>query len=122
MPKNKPVYVSDILGAGWKTPDTYCNDFAVIGDFSAVYAIVLFDDDWLFKSGLRFKIAYIGMSKRLSRRFANHHALRMVKETERYYQTWFKHVHPDALRVEERNLIRKYDPPLNLIGKKVSLA
>ena len=117
MPKKKSVVrVDDILGEGWMTPNTYCNKFAPLGDFPAVYALVVYDAEWTYK------IAYIGMSRRLSKRFGSHHAVAEIKKSGAfYYQTWFKKMDADALRDEERRLIQEYDPPLNLIGKVVCL-
>jgi hypothetical protein len=122
MPRKRHVSPSDILGDEWKTPNTYCNKFSEIGDFPAVYALVVYDKDCWFQDVIKFKIAYVGMSKRLSRRFKQHHALTIIEETGCYCQTWFMRAEPDELRDLERALIQKYDPPLNLIGKKVSLA
>jgi hypothetical protein len=117
LPKRKNrVRVDDVLGDGWRTPNTYCHKFDVLGDFSAVYALVVYDEEY------NYKIAYIGMSTRIARRFFNHHALDVIQKSGAHYvQTWFKRVPKDQLRDQERELIRKYDPPLNLIGKVVSL-
>lgn len=116
MPKSKPIFrVADLLGEEWKTPNTYGRDFEPLGNFPAVYAIASFDEKY------NCRIAYIGMSAKIAKRFNNHHALEHVRQKSAYYQIWFKPVAAEDLRKEERRLIQEYDPPLNLIGKVVSL-
>jgi len=117
------VGVSDVIGDDWRTPNTYCKKFRSLGDFSAVYLLVVFDNiegcgGTDFDS---FKIAYVGMSCRISKRFGSHHAVDIIRESGRYFQVWFKEFPKEKLRDAERGLIQMYDPPLNLIGKRVSL-
>jgi hypothetical protein len=120
MPRKKHrISVSDVIGEEWKTPNSYAKEFAPLGDFSAVYMLVV-HEDW--RSGMGFQIAYVGMSARLSKRFHSHSALDHIRSTKKYCQIWFKPIDKSHLREEERRLIREYDPPLNLIGKVVSLS
>lgn len=108
-------HVADVLGPEWRTPQTYCNRYATLGDFPAVYALVV------FPTWETYKIVYVGMSKRIGRRFHVHHAVREIQKKYEYYQVWFRHTDVDCLREAERDLIQKYDPPLNIIGKRAEL-
>ena len=108
-----------LVGDGWKTPNTYDNCYAEPISDAAVYLFLLHgwdsrDDFHDFESSL---VAYVGMSKSLSRRWKSHPILREIEATGRYVQKWFLPVREDDLRDQERDLIKKYDPPWNIQGR-----
>lgn len=103
-----------MVSDGWKTPDTYNNHFDMPGLFPAVYLFALFDPDRFDKA----LVAYVGMSKQVSARWAGHNILPELRESQYWPQRWFKRVKPAQLRVEEARLIQAFDPPWNIIGRR----
>jgi hypothetical protein len=99
---------------GWKTPQTYAKSFDCAGDFSAVYAFLLVDR-WDFSLA---RVAYVGMSTRLSQRWSGHSVLSELNEFDDWVQKWFLRVPEDELRATEAKYINEFDPPWNVIGRK----
>lgn len=98
---------------GWKSPDSYGNDFAEPGEISAVYLFMAVNMDDMTE----FHVAYVGMSKRLASRWAKHPTLREIKKGDFYIKRLFKPTPEDKLRTIERHYIQKFDPPWNLAGR-----
>lgn len=113
-----------LVGGGWKTPNTYDNCFSEPIDGAAVYLFLL--HGWDMQDGFhnfdRSLVAYVGMSKRLSQRWSGHPVLRDIEATGRYVQRWFFPTDACDLRVHESELIRTYDPPWNIQGRKRGLS
>lgn len=99
--------------SGWRTPQTYCNFYADAGDFPAVYMFMLVDQ-WDYKIA---RPAYIGMSTRLAQRWCGHEILRDLEAQGLWVQKWFLETPKAELRKVESALIKKFDPPWNIIGR-----
>jgi hypothetical protein len=98
---------------GWLSPDTYCKNFAVAENITAVYMFLAVDMDDM----TRFHIAYVGMSTALKNRWATHQTLREIKRTGWHVKRLFKPTPAAELRAVERGYIQKYNPPWNISGK-----
>lgn len=111
-----------LIQGGWKTPNTYGNEFGEIDSFPAVYLFAAVD---LSFGGDRSEIsgfvAYVGMSKRLADRLASHPIKAKLNKHEWFIQTWFMPEKEPLLRETERRFIRAFDPPFNLSGKVAGL-
>jgi len=113
-----------LVSDGWKTPNTYDNFFAFPTKGPAVYLFLLhgWDTKHDFHNFETALVAYVGMSKKLRQRWATHVVLREIEATGRYIQKWFLPT-PDAnLRDCERKLIKSFDPPWNIQGRKRGVA
>jgi hypothetical protein len=99
---------------GWKSPDTYCQYFEPEGEFSAVYLFAIFEPEQFDRT----LIAYVGMSRCLERRWSNHNILPELNASNYWPKRWFKRVPARSLRTVERDLIQKFDPPWNIIGRR----
>ncbi len=109
-------HVKDVLGDDWRSPNDMGRDFEPLGDFPAVYALVIISEDFL-----DYTMGYIGMTCNLAARFKNHHALKKINRAGRYCQIWFRKTPPKKLRSLERDLIQAHSPILNIQGKVVTL-
>ena len=106
---------ADFVDDGWLSPDTYMSHFEEPCDGSAVYAFVILD-----RESLRLgRVAYVGMSTCLIARWAAHPILRILRAHSDYSVfRWFKPLPTEDLRSVEASLIRKFDPPWNIIGRE----
>lgn len=114
----KPL-TNELVAAGWRTPDTYANDYGKPGDFPAVYLFALFDRSG--ESTERYSkclVAYVGMSTRLKRRWDTHNILPELEESEHWPMRWFRRMDRAALRETERALIHRFNPPWNIVGRR----
>ena len=109
-----------LVSDGWKTPNTYDNCFEYPINGPAVYLFLLhgWDTQADFHNFDKAMVAYVGMSKRLSRRWATHVVLREIQATGRYVQKWFIPTPCVDLRERELSLIQRFDPPWNIQGRK----
>lgn len=98
---------------GWRTPDCYSRSFDAEGDFSAVYLFMLVDRDGYERA----MPAYVGMSTRLSQRWAGHPILTELEDLDQWVQRWFIRVSRPDLRSVEKAHIQRFDPPWNIIGR-----
>lgn len=103
----------ELVSDGWKSPDTYSNEFAEITNKPAVYLFLLFNK-WSFEKAL---VSYVGMSTKLRQRMAGHPILAETNTPDRYSMRWFKPVSACDLRLVESRYIAKFDPPWNIIGR-----
>lgn len=104
----------DLAREGWKSPQSYCNDFDSPGDFSAVYLFLLVDRERFLKA----RPAYVGMSSRLAQRLAGHPVMAELSGVGPWVQQWFVRVPRADLRAVEAAHIKRFDPPWNVIGRK----
>lgn len=104
---------SELVGDGWKTPDTYCNCFSRITNRPAVYLFLLVDRA-TYDMGM---VAYVGMSKKLSQRLTGHPVLGEIQDTGHWAMRWFKPVGECDLRQVEAKYITQFDPPWNINGR-----
>ena len=109
---------SDLTADGWRTPNTYGNDFAEPECAPGVY-LFLMGRDFLFHDGL---VAYVGMSRNLAQRLSNHPTKAEIDSAAAWVATWFKPTPASNLRCIERQYIRQFDPPWNIIGRKRGIA
>ena len=76
-----------------------------------------------------YRVMYVGMSTRLKRRLLRHEVMEKVRDEVALHRcltgsdltvvcpTFFFRPCAENLRGQERDLIRQFNPPLNLIGK-----
>lgn len=105
-----------LIGAGWFSPDTYCDHFEPLPDGPGVYIFVAAD-----LGSMVARVAYVGQSKRLRRRLVVHEIRTLIEQEDFWAQRWFRPVPLDALRTTERQYIEHFDPPYNLIGRRRGL-
>ena len=106
---------------GWKSPNTYGGEFGEVPCAAGVYIFTITDtSDWSPAKwdGL---VAYVGMSKTLSKRISSHPTKRKIDKLDFYLKVWFQPACADQIRNLERVLIRRFNPPWNLIGKKIGV-
>lgn len=99
---------------GWKTPNTYCNQFAPIEQIPAVYLFMLVSKDTYDEE----IVAYVGMSRQLKTRLSNHPMKSALVMPNYWKMVWFKPTPVEDLRSVEAGYIRKFNPPWNINGKK----
>jgi hypothetical protein len=104
-----------LLDDGWKTPDTYTNDFEEIPASSAVYLFLAYRRGYDLREAF---VAYVGMSKNAAARVAQHPIFSMVADDGFWPQRWFKPVAAGQLRNAERRYIIQFDQPYNIIGRQ----
>lgn len=93
--------------AGWKTPNTYGNNFGVPPQKSGVYLLLrLFDGN-----NPNYEIMYIGSAKYLYQRYERHEVKRVLQKIFGYIQFYWIQV--DEYRELEKELIKKYQPKFN---------
>ena len=101
------IFIKD----GWKTPDTYTNSYSQLPKKSGVYIFLRRDIDQKKED----KILYVGMSISISKRIESHNIIPLIKD---FFQIWFKEYPKEQIREIERELIKKYNPPFNIIGRE----
>lgn len=103
---------------GWKTPNSYSNDFAPLPRSSGVYVILRPVQIKNRKNpsgvGIIHHVLYIGMSINIAQRISQHTIKRELNRRGDYVQIWFQRVPKHRLRTRERRLIKRYNPPYNL--------
>lgn len=109
---------ASLIEDGWRTPNTYGNDFAEPHPGPGVYLFLMGRDLW-FQDGL---VAYVGMSRNLVQRLSAHPTRAEIDKAAAWVSTWFKAAPASDLRGVELQYIRQFDPPWNIIGKKRGLA
>jgi excinuclease UvrABC nuclease subunit len=92
---------------GWKTPNTYDEDFSSPPPRSGVYMLVGLNDDE-FKCR---ELLYIGSAKSLAIRYEKHEVRRVLQNIYKRVEFWFHEV--DLYRNREKELIKKYQPKFN---------
>lgn len=102
-----------LIADGWVTQDTYSKEFAPLIDGPAVYLFLLHEREEYRKA----IVAYVGMSDRLRRRIATHNILPLLQKPGYWPMTWFRPVPRKLLRETEREYIRRFDPPWNIVGR-----
>lgn len=114
--------LSDELAAeGWKTPNSYGGDFAVVPETSGVYLFALVDVGVSVSDHATGLVGYVGMSKNLLKRVSAHPTKRKIEKLGVYIRVYFLTAPADEIRDLERDLIRRFNPAWNLIGKKVGV-
>lgn len=99
----------------WFTPNSYGSDFRSLPRRAGVYLLVavnIYD--------LSALVCYVGMSANLSKRLENHPIKRLCENRFPYIKTYFQEV-LSGRRQQEKNLIKKFDPPFNLIHREIGL-
>jgi excinuclease UvrABC nuclease subunit len=115
MPTELPY--AELIASGWRTQDSYYKQYEMIPDESGVYMITAITDR-PYGTPTTEVIAYIGMSKRLSSRHKAHPITKELYRQKYYCRVFFKRFPTEKIRVIERELIHKYNPPYNIIGKR----
>jgi len=107
----------ELLSGGWVSPDTYANHFSPIILGPAVYLFLIYPDR-IFDRAL---IGYVGMSKCLSQRLNGHEVYRKISDHGFWPCRWFMPTSAPDLRKVEADLIARFDPLYNTIGRPVGL-
>lgn len=118
--RNAPKLKQHLISNGWKTPNTYDNCYACPINGPAVYLFLLHGMDKAdgFHDFERAIVAYVGMSSRLAQRWTAHSVLREIESFGNYIQRWFLPTPRQMLRSRELHLIKKFDPPWNILGRE----
>lgn len=114
---NVAQFTAALIRTGWQSPDTYTRAYSPVPTWPGIYMILAHDIDC---SAVRAAfIAYIGMSSILSQRIDSSHEIWQQIARDGYSpQRWFHKTTIAELRVVERALIERYDPPYNIVGRK----
>ena len=100
---------------GWLTPDTYTsNMFAPLSKGAAVYLFLSYQKSD-FDNAL---VSYVGQSTNLCQRLAAHEILRDLDQNNFWTMRWFRRTRHSLLRDVEREYIRRFNPPWNIIGRQ----
>jgi excinuclease UvrABC nuclease subunit len=113
------IPIADVLFCeGWRTPCTYVSKhYASLPQSSGVYIFLSSPiAELTSRDDRQRRVFYVGMARRLARRFQNHHVLVLLDDY--HTQIWFRSVPVAMLRQTERELIHKYNPPYNIIGRR----
>lgn len=94
---------------GWRTPNSYCEDFAVPPTRQGVYAFVYAPT----MPNQAPRVLYVGMSKNLKQRLSNHPTHVECSKRFDFVRIHFKEMSGD-IRKWERILIKSFNPPYNL--------
>lgn len=105
--KWKPVR-DGLVSVGWKTPDTYGNEFAPLENIPAVYLL------WGSRDFQEWVIGYAGMSTQLANRIASHSIRRKMGKSGFWVSCWFMPTPAGLLRQVEREIIFAFNPPWNI--------
>ena len=99
---------------GWLTPNSYGQDYAPLPKGAGIYAFTyfVFDIDDIHEF-----ILYVGMSTNIAQRVANHNLLPKLRSKHRFVAVYFFPLHRSSIREKEREFIRKFKPPYNIIGR-----
>ena len=108
---------SELEGAGWLSPDTYCRFFETPTNEPAVYLFMLWDDETLGMRDARAFVAYVGQSTKLAQRWTGHPVYAEINGPGVWVQRWFMPTEKPLLRARERELIQRFDPPWNIVGR-----
>ena len=108
----------ELMSDGWLSPDTYCNNFAVITHRPAVYLLSVLNRKNYFSHCL---VAYVGMSIDLKKCLSNHEILPLLEGEDLWVERWFLPTKKQDLRAIESKYIRAFNPPWNILGKKRGL-
>ena len=120
-PENLEELEKQLIKEKWKSPDTYNREFSPLPTESGVYLFTLIDL-FDYKSNPRVGlVAYVGMSKNILKRISSHPTKRKIEKLNLYTKTWFLPYPEEETRNLERELIRRFNPPWNLIGKKIGV-
>ena len=98
---------------GWRSPDSYSNDYKSLIDGPAVYLFMLYETETYRKAF----VAYVGMSANLKIRMQGHNILPMLRQEGYWVKRWFKQVNEVELRKVEADLIASISPPWNVQGR-----
>lgn len=112
-------FQENLATLGWHTPDTYDVWCDLPTDEPAVYLFFVYGCEPKYGTPdfERAFVGYVGMSKRLKRRWACHPTLREIDRQSPYLQRWFLRTDVGELRAKERALIEEFDPPWNIQGR-----
>lgn len=107
--------ISELIADGWKSPNTYRDHYSQAPDAPGVYLFAAYN---IITAAVR--VAYIGQSRRLARRWSNHPIVPLITRDMHEDETiwrWFVRCDAALLREREAKLIQKYNPPYNIIGR-----
>lgn len=108
---------NDLLSDGWVSPDTYAEYFSPITSGPAVYLFLIYPNH-TFERAL---IGYVGMSKCLAQRLNGHEVYRKISDHGFWPSRWFIPTPAHDLRKVESEMIFRFDPPYNTIGRPIGL-
>ena len=111
--QNAQLVSASLVEDGWKSPDTYRNCFHPVCEDAAIYLFLLHNRETYSEA----VVAYVGMSTNLGQRLSSHNILPLLHETGHWPMRWFKRASETDLRDMERDYIKRFDPPWNIIGR-----
>ena len=104
---------AELVSDGWRTPNTYCREFASPTNIPSIYLFLLVNDQYFDKAF----VAYVGMSTKLLQRLTGHPVWAEMDQPGYWAMQWFKPTERADLRAVECGYIAKFDPPWNINGK-----
>lgn len=111
--------ITALIADGWQSPDTYDKHFAPLPQSAGVYILLAIQLSPLEADYMKTKIAYIGMSTNLEKRLSpRHQAMACIQEGKYFAKRMFKECGKSELRKLEAELIRRFDPLLNVMGNR----
>ena len=108
---------ASLISDGWVSPDTYSREFSAVKRVPAVYLFMLHDAETFINAA----VAYVGMTQDLKQRWSGHEVLAQIDHPDYWTMRWFKPTTPENLRDTESGYILKFNPPWNLIGKRLGV-
>jgi excinuclease UvrABC nuclease subunit len=116
-------FAAALVQDGWRTPDSYSNDFEPLPPSPGVYLISLIK----FirnQSSTTPQVLYVGKSTNLIERLSNHEVVAEIRDQVPPYcletginysiQRWFKNLDLTLIGAAEIELIKQYHPAFNL--------
>ena len=96
----------------WLTPDTYWSNYAQLPETSGIYMFCQVNINGKERT---FKPLYVGMSQNIAKRCRGHEIKRLLPDDE-FIRTYYREAN-ENLRAIEREYIRAFNPPFNIIGR-----
>lgn len=111
-------FEGELAAAGWKSPDTYDNCFDEPGRRAGVYVFTLYNPENVSRRYVKCLVAYVGMSTSIGPRWQGHEILRELNKPGYWVRRWFRVLNPNLLREVEADLICRFNPAWNVLGRK----
>lgn len=115
MTKQNHPLAKSLFKNGFRTPDTYVSRyFKPLIRGPTIYCFLNTNVDRLSDKIGEQKVLYFGQSTNLINRIRNHETGRKISD---YFAVWFLPVRADELREIEKEYIKRYNPPWNIIHR-----
>lgn len=109
--------ILELAENGWRTPDSY-RWFESPPDAPGIYLFLRISG--LFEPDKRAsRVMYVGMSTCIAQRLTGHPIPPQIRldQSHEMLATWFRRFPANQIRAREREHIRRFKPPFNIIGR-----